>query len=69
MPSQGKIQHSPTLGGFFAEGTWFVFKFTFGLFSLATVWTTAVLKNSVLGASDTEEEKQELALGTLVPIL
>jgi hypothetical protein len=40
---------------------WFGFKLGFGLTSLATVWINAVLKNGVLWAKDTEEEKRELA--------
>lgn len=46
---------------FITDVAWFGFKLGFGLTSLASVWTTAVLKNGVLWAKDTEEEKQELA--------
>ena len=42
---------------------WYAFKLSFGLVSLASVWATAVLKNGVLWARDTDEEKQELAAG------
>jgi hypothetical protein len=40
---------------------WNGFKLTFGLVSLAGVWTMAVIKNGALWAKDTEEEKRELA--------
>jgi len=42
---------------------WYAFKLGFGLVSLAGVWATAVLKNGVLWARNTDEEKQELAAG------
>lgn len=42
---------------------WYFFKLAFGLFSLASVWGSAVVKNGVLWASDTEEERRELAAG------
>jgi hypothetical protein len=44
---------------------WSGFKLTFGLVSLATAWSTAVVKNGVLWARDSDEEKRELAAGRL----
>jgi hypothetical protein len=44
---------------------WSGFKLTFGLVSLATAWSTAVVKNGALWARDTDEEKRELAAGML----
>jgi hypothetical protein len=40
------------------------FKLGFGLTSLVTVWTTAVLRDGALFAKDTEQAKDELASGT-----
>lgn len=40
---------------------WSGFKLGFGLFSLAGVWTSAVVHNGALWARDSEEEKRELA--------
>ncbi|KAF9690933.1 hypothetical protein EKO04_010959 [Ascochyta lentis] len=39
---------------------WYVFKLSFGLFSLATTWATVAWKNGIFQPKDTEEEKQEL---------
>lgn len=50
---------------FLTDIVWFVFKLSFGLSSLATVWATAVLKNGVLWAYDSEDEKKEWATGKL----
>jgi len=50
------------MSGFLGGIAWAGFKLTFGLSSLTTVWATAVLKNGALWASDTDEEKRELAL-------
>jgi hypothetical protein len=52
------------MAGILADIAWAGFKLTFGLTSLASVWATAVLKNGALWASDTQEEKRELAAGT-----
>jgi len=49
--------------GLLANLAWYTFKLSFGLFSLASVWVTAVIKNGVLWTRDTVEEKQELAAG------
>lgn len=46
---------------FIAKIAWLTFKLGFGFVSLATVWATAVLKDGVLWAKDTEEEKKQLA--------
>jgi len=40
---------------------WSGFKLGFGLFSLAGVWTMAVIKNGALWAKDSDEEKRALA--------
>ncbi|KAI4629425.1 uncharacterized protein J4E87_003689 [Alternaria ethzedia] len=40
---------------------WSGFKLGFGLFSLAGVWTMAVMKNGALWAKDSDEEKRALA--------
>ena len=42
---------------------WVGFKLSFGLFSLAAVWSSAVIKSGALWARDTKEHKQELAAG------
>ncbi|KAF1919088.1 Alpha/Beta hydrolase protein [Ampelomyces quisqualis] len=57
LVSQAQVKELP----FIAKFAWFMFKLGFGLVSLATVWTTAVLKDGVLWAKDTEEEKDQLA--------
>jgi hypothetical protein len=54
---------STNMAGILADIAWAGFKLTFGLTSLASVWATAVLKNGALWASDTQEEKRELAAG------
>ena len=66
MPSQGVTRSSDSMTGLLANAAWTGFKLAFGLSSLATVWATAVLKNGALWASDTKEEKQELAAGMLL---
>lgn len=50
------------MSGFLADLAWTGFRLTFGLSSLAGVWVTAVVKNGALWASDTAEEKRDLAL-------
>lgn len=45
---------------------WFVFKLSFGLFSLATTWATVAWKNGVFQPKDTDEEKEELEKGTWI---
>jgi hypothetical protein len=45
-----------------AAVVWYALKLSIGLISLASVWTTAVLKDGILWAKDTDEEKEELAV-------
>jgi len=66
MLSQGVTRSSDSMTGLLANAAWKGFKLAFGLSSLATVWATAVLRNGALWASDTKEEKQELAAGMLL---
>ncbi|KAF2824700.1 alpha/beta-hydrolase [Ophiobolus disseminans] len=61
MSSKHIARPTNSIGSFLVDAAWFSFKLTFGLASLATVWTTAILKNGALWATDTEEEKRELA--------
>jgi hypothetical protein len=61
MPPQIVARRGANLTGVLTDVAWFAFKLGFGLLSLTSAWTTAVLKNSILGAKDTEEEKLELA--------
>jgi hypothetical protein len=42
---------------------WYVFKLSFGLFSLGTTWVMVAWKNGVFQPADTDEEKQELEKG------
>jgi hypothetical protein len=62
MSPQRVARPRATVAGVLTDVAWFGFKLGFGLISLASVWATAVLKNGVLGAKDTEEEKRELAI-------
>ena len=50
-------------GGKLGSLAWYVFKLSFGLFSLATTWATVAWKNGVFQPKDTDEEKQELEAG------
>jgi hypothetical protein len=61
MSSKTVTRPQAKLSSFVKDLAWFGFKLSFGLTSLATVWATAVLKNGVLWAKDTEDEKRELA--------
>ncbi|KAF2628049.1 alpha/beta-hydrolase [Macroventuria anomochaeta] len=47
-------------GSKFTGFAWYIFKLSFGLFSLATTWATVAWKNGVFQPKDTDEEKQEL---------
>jgi hypothetical protein len=61
MPPQSVAYPVANMTGILTDIAWFGFKLGFGLISLAGAWATAVLKNGIIGAKDTEEEKQELA--------
>ncbi|KAH8722485.1 Alpha/Beta hydrolase protein [Phaeosphaeriaceae sp. PMI808] len=61
MASQSKPQLRVSIANFLANVVWVSFKLGFGLLSLASTWTTAVLKNGALWAKDTEAEKRELS--------
>jgi pimeloyl-ACP methyl ester carboxylesterase len=61
MSSHAARRAQTDQSSFLSDLAWFGFKTVFGLTSLATVWVTAVLKNGVLWAKDTDEEKHELA--------
>lgn len=60
MPSQPVARRRAPVTTFVVGLAWFGFKLGFGLTSLASVWASAVLKDGVLWAKDTNEEKQEL---------
>ncbi|KAF1842999.1 alpha/beta-hydrolase [Cucurbitaria berberidis CBS 394.84] len=49
------------MAGTLADLGWYGFKLGFGLFSLASIWSTAAIKSGALWARDSEKEKQELA--------
>ncbi|CAO2653219.1 Nn.00g026300.m01.CDS01 [Neocucurbitaria sp. VM-36] len=49
------------MAGVLADLGWYTFRLSFGLFSLASIWTSAVIKNGALWTKDSEKEKQELA--------
>lgn len=53
------------MAGKLTDAAIYGFKLSFGLFSLASVWGTAVIKNGALWARDSAEEKQELAAGMI----
>jgi hypothetical protein len=61
MSSRATRQPLANSKSFLSDIAWFGFRLGFGLTSLASVWVTAVLKNGVLWARDTAEEKRELA--------
>jgi hypothetical protein len=61
MSSRATKQPHANPKSLLSDIAWFGFKLGFGLTSLASVWVIAVLKNGVLWAKDTEEEKRELA--------
>jgi hypothetical protein len=61
MPAEAVTRPRAKMTSFVTDLAWFGFKLGFGLTSLATVWVTAVLKNGVLWAKDTDEEQRELA--------
>jgi hypothetical protein len=61
MPLQAVPRPQASMRSIATDLAWTAFKLSFGLTSLATVWATAVLKNGVLWAKDTDEEKRELA--------
>lgn len=61
MPPEAVTRSRTKMTRIVTDLAWFGFKLGFGLTSLATVWATAVLKNGVLWAKDTDDEKRELA--------
>lgn len=53
------------MAGVLADIGWYGFKLGFGLFSLASIWSSAVIQNGALWARDSEKERQELAAGKI----